>query len=258
MTPTPKESSAARDWSEDFPDENGNYSHVCSICKLPFTGHKHRINVCKVCAGPESAPMKDRRTRLHDRRRISVHDVDEFYREESAPQVETPAKEMCAYCGHLFDYPVSYHHSEEECRAASLPPATADQSETPRTEDAWRTLSGHAIEPDWPVLEGRQEIVHADFARQLERELAAATAKLEACQAELRDWRTWGVIEVAVRNPNVAEYMRHWEQRTESAERRVEELTKHAEAMHIALAYRCGGTEEQLAYEQWKAAQEQP
>lgn len=32
------------------------------------------------------------------------------------------------------------------------------------------------------------------------------------------DWRNWGVIEVAIRNPSVAEYMRHWEGRAISAE----------------------------------------
>jgi hypothetical protein len=36
--------------------------------------------------------------------------------------------------------------------------------------------------------------------------------------AELAQWKTWGVVEVAVRNPSVAEYMKHWEERTEKAE----------------------------------------
>ncbi len=36
-----------------------------------------------------------------------------------------------------------------------------------------------------------------------------------------KQWSEWGVIEVAVRNHSVAEYMRHWEGRAEAAEARV-------------------------------------
>ena len=46
---------------------------------------------------------------------------------------------------------------------------------------------------------------------QLKRELAAA-------EAENQQWRTWGTIEVAIRNPSVAESMRPWEGRAEKAE----------------------------------------
>jgi len=35
---------------------------------------------------------------------------------------------------------------------------------------------------------------------------------------ELANWRTWGVIEVAIRNPNVSSYMDEWEGRTIKAE----------------------------------------
>ena len=45
-----------------------------------------------------------------------------------------------------------------------------------------------------------------------------ALAALRAAQQELREWRTWGVIEIAVRNPNVSSYVDHWEGRTLKAE----------------------------------------
>ena len=38
-----------RDWTEDFPHENGNYECVCIYCKKHFYGHKRRV-VCKKCA----------------------------------------------------------------------------------------------------------------------------------------------------------------------------------------------------------------
>ena len=37
-------------------------------------------------------------------------------------------------------------------------------------------------------------------------------------EAELVQWCTWGTIEIAVRNPNVASYMEHWEGRATKAE----------------------------------------
>lgn len=43
----------ARDWTEDFCHENGNYMNTCSTCKQTFMGHKRRIT-CKVCAVPLS------------------------------------------------------------------------------------------------------------------------------------------------------------------------------------------------------------
>jgi hypothetical protein len=40
--------------------------------------------------------------------------------------------------------------------------------------------------------------------------------KILARQEE--QWKTWGVVEIAVRNPSVSEYMSHWEGRTTKAE----------------------------------------
>jgi hypothetical protein len=41
---------------------------------------------------------------------------------------------------------------------------------------------------------------------------------------ELRNWRTWGVIEIAIRNPNVNSYMKEWEGRALKAEKELKEL----------------------------------
>lgn len=46
--------SSERDWPEDFPGENGNYSNKCVSCGLLFVGHK-RHHVCKVCAEQQKA-----------------------------------------------------------------------------------------------------------------------------------------------------------------------------------------------------------
>jgi len=53
--PEPAPDSAARDWPEDFADENGNYSVLWSICQQWFLGYKRRV-ACKVCATKEARP----------------------------------------------------------------------------------------------------------------------------------------------------------------------------------------------------------
>lgn len=51
--------------------------------------------------------------------------------------------------------------------------------------------------------------------------LASLAEELARVKADLDQWPKWGVIEVAIRNPSVAEFMRHWEGRAESAERQL-------------------------------------
>lgn len=53
--------------------------------------------------------------------------------------------------------------------------------------------------------------------------------KLEQCiarlEAENEQWKTWGIFEIAARNPNVSSYMDHWGTRALKAEAQVERLT---------------------------------
>jgi hypothetical protein len=49
-------------------------------------------------------------------------------------------------------------------------------------------------------------------------------SELETLRAELHLMKTAGVIEVAVRNQSVSEYMKHWEGRATKAESRIEAL----------------------------------
>jgi hypothetical protein len=55
---------------------------------------------------------------------------------------------------------------------------------------------------------GSMEVV---FASDYERDI-------KALKAELKNWETWGIVEIATRNPNVAEYCKHWEERATKAE----------------------------------------
>ena len=51
-----------------------------------------------------------------------------------------------------------------------------------------------------------------------EEELKQAAIEITELRATVEQWKTWGVIEIAVRNPNVASYIEHWEGRATTAE----------------------------------------
>lgn len=64
----------------------------------------------------------------------------------------------------------------------------------------------------------------------LANELAECRKRIAALEAELSDWYTWSVTEVAIRNPAVAEYVRHWEGRAIAAEQRAKSNAELAAA----------------------------
>ena len=47
-------------------------------------------------------------------------------------------------------------------------------------------------------------------------------AENERLKDELAQWQKWGMSEIAIRNPNVASYMEHWEERATRAEAALE------------------------------------
>ena len=53
--------------------------------------------------------------------------------------------------------------------------------------------------------------------------------RIEELEAELQLMKTSGIIEVAVRNPNVMDYIRHWEGRAEAAEAKLAKAVEVAE-----------------------------
>ena len=65
-------------------------------------------------------------------------------------------------------------------------------------------------------------IIEGDVVAQLL--VVAQQAQIERLEAELHMMKEAGVIEVAVRNSSVSEYMAHWEGRTEKADARIKEL----------------------------------
>ena len=61
--------------------------------------------------------------------------------------------------------------------------------------------------------------------------------EVEALKLENAQWRTWGIIEIAVRNPNVAEYMNHWERRATEAEAKIESLASEVRKLMKYLSH---------------------
>ena len=41
---------------------------------------------------------------------------------------------------------------------------------------------------------------------------------VKGLEAELANWKTWGTMEIAIRNPNIASFVKHWEERATKAE----------------------------------------
>ena len=65
--------------------------------------------------------------------------------------------------------------------------------------------------------------------------VAAKDAEIDRLTAELDEWRKWGIIEVSIRNPNVAEYVRHWEGRAEKAETELDRIRASEEGALMIL-----------------------
>ena len=54
--------------------------------------------------------------------------------------------------------------------------------------------------------------------RDCKHDQLARSCEICCMESELKILRTGGIIEVAIRNPSVADYVKHWEQRAEQAE----------------------------------------
>lgn len=64
-----------------------------------------------------------------------------------------------------------------------------------------------------------------DGYRVVRQRLSEAEATITRLTFEVESWQRWGIIEIAVRNPNVSSYMDHWEGRTLKAAAEVASLT---------------------------------
>jgi hypothetical protein len=76
----------------------------------------------------------------------------------------------------------------------------------------------------WVAFKGEPETTDAIQLRISMRELKATRDINAQLRSQLRNWETWGTVEIAVRNPNVDSYMKHWEGRALAAEEKVAEL----------------------------------
>lgn len=52
------------------------------------------------------------------------------------------------------------------------------------------------------------------------------------------EWTSWGIVEIAVRNPSVADYVKHWESRTERAEQQLIEAKTALENVRYSMLSR--------------------
>ena len=62
-----------------------------------------------------------------------------------------------------------------------------------------------------------------------------AADRIAELEAELAEWKAWGIVEIAARNPRVMEYVGHWEGRclkAEAANAKMKECLEAIEAQH--------------------------
>lgn len=91
-----------------------------------------------------------------------------------------------------------------------------------------------------------------------ELQRGSMTAVMQVCLSSRdKEWSGWGVVEVAVRNPSVAEYMKHWEDRVKAAEDKLKSLTENADflrksvgACHLMISR---NDLEELRQDEWDA-----
>lgn len=92
--------------------------------------------------------------------------------------------------------------------------------------------SGKGAAYEWLLSNSRNE--DPDFlkpaAKLLEQFAASLRQQLSDSQAELKQWSSWGIVEIAVRNQSVADYIEHWEGRTLKAEGKVSQLEADLES----------------------------
>jgi hypothetical protein len=100
----------------------------------------------------------------------------------------------------------------------------------------------------------RENLSNADYAlltsarTDLPLALDALARQQEANARLTNEMATFGLIEVAVRNVNVASYMNHWEHRTETAEAALADRDATIARLREALE---AGRKLFLSYEQW-------
>lgn len=64
-------------------------------------------------------------------------------------------------------------------------------------------------------LRAAGEVASLDYERWYGEDIPYLLAEVERRE---KQWRSWGVVEVATRNQSVADHCKHWEERTEKAE----------------------------------------
>ena len=118
----------------------------------------------------------------------------------------------CSACGATLPHAKApfYFNGKE------LPPSSAPEPLPIAFERAYAENEGEPVTTTNPrlILAGIKQFGLAADGADI-RDLDAAVERL---QRELHTMQTAGIIEVAVRNSNVAEYMNHWEARATAAE----------------------------------------
>jgi len=88
---------------------------------------------------------------------------------------------------------------------------------------------------------------HKDSCRCSDCQLEKAQKSIARLEQENHNFHTWGIVEIAVRNRNVAEYCEHWEERAIKAEQERDELKAQVARLSALVSER-----RKLWFEHWR------
>jgi hypothetical protein len=81
-----------------------------------------------------------------------------------------------------------------------------------------------------------QQSVGTDELQRIQMTAALAAARPVIEAERDKQWSAWGIVEVAVRNQSVADYMKHWEERATKAEANADFLRRSVGAVHMMIS----------------------
>jgi len=112
----------------------------------------------------------------------------------------------------------------------------AAQAGKPSLDDLWRHRISYVRSRTGATIAEIEASLSMDLGFMTWKEVQRLRAALTAAEGELHLMKTAGIIEVAIRNPSVSDYMQHWQARAEAAEAQLAERDAAIAAAYEAAA----------------------
>ena len=204
---------------------------------MAMTDHDENYETVELCLGCgregcDSCPcgvytVRRKKSRLQP----EPEDSPEFA--QAVVQGERPLDKDCKCCGYacrgfLCDYCFRERLMDSGHQCKTKPSSPAPETEFTPLKDRQSALIGRLLARKGTSEHQGQPHAGLQYALDecidLEEKLLESIRTISQLRSQLRNWETWGTVEIALRNPNVDSYMKHWEGRALAAEEKVVEL----------------------------------